>query len=340
MGRNLNYLSARVHAIPAVAISMLVASVLPVTGFGQIAPNVAAQVRAGIEDRIEALTLLGGDYGLSDGTFRSRGQMEPVASSAEVKYDEAKFGGSGDVGDPQPLGDLGISWQPRLQGNMGYLDSKYEYGSGLLAGDTSKVTTSAIEFGGGARFWFGDSFSVAPTLMGLYGHSSDSYEVHSPYMTANVVPATQLGLVDWSINTWTVRPALNIAYLIRLGRNTVTLSSDPTYFHTEGFGASNSNVKISGNSGSIDDKIDLDMPLGIQLFGHELHTGGYLSRTELLGDLKDGLGVAHVNEVHGRLVLDVLHQLWKVQWIGIGASYLDGTNISGWAVGADVAFRF
>ena len=146
--------------------------------------------------------------------------------------------------------------------------------------------------------------------------------------------------MNWSIDTWTLRPALNVQYLIRFGRNTLTLSSDPTYYHTEAFGVSNSNMRIHGNSGSVDNKIDFDVPLGIQLFGHELHTGGYLSRTELLGDLKDGLGVAHVNEVHGRLVLDFLHQLWKVQWIGLGASYVDGTNFSGWAVGADIAFRF
>jgi hypothetical protein len=324
----------------AATISMLLLSVLPGIGFGQIAPDLADQVRAGIENRIEASTILGGDYGLSSGTFRSRGLTQPVASNADRTYDEAKFGGSGDVGDPQPLGDLGISWQPRLQGNIGYLDSKYAYGSGLLAGDISKVTTSAIEFGGGARFWFGDSFSVAPSLMGLYGHSSDAYEVRSAYMSANIVSARQLGLVDWSIDTWTLRPALSIQYLIRIGRDTVTLSSDPTYFHTEGFDASNANVRINGDSGSIDNKIDLDVPLGIELFGHELHTGGYLSRTELLGDLKDGLGVSHVNEVHGRLVLFVLHQLWKVQWIGLGASYMNGTNFSGWAVGADIAFRF
>jgi hypothetical protein len=322
------------------AITMVGISALPSTGFGQITPDVADQVRAGLENRIEALSILGGDFGLSDGTFRSRGQIEPLETDIDVKYDVAKFGGSGDVGDPQPLGDSGISWQPRLQGNMGYLDSRYEMGSGPLTGDTSKVTTAAIEFGGGARFWFGDSFSVAPTLMGMYGHSSDDYEVRSAFMSANLIPATQLGLVDWSINTWTLRPALNVQYLIRFGRNTLTLSSDPTYFHTQGFGASNGNVRINGDSGSVDNKIDLDVPLGIQLFGHELHTGGYLSRTELLGDLQDGLGVAHMNEVHGRLVLDFLHQLWKVQWIGLGASYVDGTNIHGWAVGADVAFRF
>jgi hypothetical protein len=336
----LTYFPACRPRIAAVTVALLVVIALPGTGFGQIAPAVADQVRAGLENRIEALTILGGDFGLSDGTFRSHGQIDPLTSDADVKYDVAKFGGSGDVGDPQPLGDLGISWQPRLQGNMGYLDSKYAMSTGLLAGDTSKVTTSAIEFGGGARFWFGDSFSVAPTVMALYGHSSDNYEVRSAFMTANLIPATQLGLVDWSINTWTVRPALNVQYLIRFGRNTLTLSSDPTYFHTEGFSPSNANVRINGESASIDDKIDLDIPLGIQLFGHELHTGGYLSRTELLGDLKDGLGVGHMNEVHGRVVLDVLHQLWKLQWIGVGASYVNGPNISGWTVGADIAFRF
>ena len=183
------------------AALMLAVNALPSTGFAQITPAVADQVRTGLEDRIEALTILGGDFGLSDGTFRARDPLRTLGSTAEVKSDVAKFGGSGDVGDPQPLGATGVSWQPRLQGNMGYLDSKYEFDSGVLAEDTSKVTTSAIEFGGGARFWFGDSFSVAPTLMGLYGHSSNDYEIRSAYMTENLTPATQMGLVDWSINT-------------------------------------------------------------------------------------------------------------------------------------------
>jgi hypothetical protein len=323
-----------------VTIAMLGVSALPNLACAQITPGVVNQVRSGVENRIESLTIIGGDFGLSDGTFRSRGPIDPLESNVAVKYNVDKFGGSGDVGDPEPLGTSGISWQPRLQGGIGYLDSSYDMGAGLLAGDTNKITTKAVEFGGGARVWFGDNFSVAPTLMGLYGHTSDGYEVGSAFMKANLMPATQLGLVDWSINTWTLRPALNVQYLIHIWRNTLTLSSDATYFHTEGFGASNVNVRVKGNSESIDDKIDLDIPLGIRLFGHELHTGGYLSRTELLGALQSGLGVAHMNEVHGRLVLDLLHRLWKVQWIGLGVSYVDGTNISGWAVGADVAFRF
>jgi hypothetical protein len=251
-----------------------------------------------------------------------------------------KAGGDGDIGDPRPLGDLNIGWQPRLQGNFGYLESTNLPLGGLLASDSSEYTTYAIEFGGGARFWLNDHFSLAPTLMALFGHTSNNYTARSAFMKANQALATRLGLINWSVDTWTLRPALDVQYVMTLGRSIITLSSDPTYFHTQGFNSSNSNVQISGYSGSLSNKIDLDVPLRVELYGHELRAGGYLSRTDLFGDLRDGLGVTHMNEAHGRLVLDFLNQLWKVQWIGVGGSYIWGTNITGWTVGADVAFRF
>jgi len=324
--------------LTAIAIVALVVSLLPVTGWCQIAPDQANEIRAGIENRIEALTILGGDFGLAGGSFRSSSRLQPGLTT-QVQSDISKGGGAGDVGDPRPLGDLDIGWQPRLQGNMGYLESTNRP-LGVLAGDSSEVATYAIEFGGGARFWVSDRFSLAPTLMGLYGHTSNEYTARSSFMIANLTRATQLGLVDWSIDTWTLRPALDLQYVINWGRSIITLSSDPTYFHTEGFSSSNSNVRINGDSGSIANKIDADVPLYIEIYGHELRSGGYLSRTELFGDLRSGLGVQHMNEIHGRLVLDFLNQFWKVQWIGVGASYVWGTNITGWTAGADVAFRF
>jgi hypothetical protein len=322
------------------AVAWVLITLFPCAARCQITPNQANAIRAGIENRVEALTILGGDFGLSDGRFRSRASLSPVQSSADVVSNLTKAGGDGEIGDPQPLSSLDIGWQPRLQGNnMGYLESTYP-GSGLRASDSSEYTTYAIEFGGGARFWLSDEFSLAPTLMGLYGHTSNDYAVHSAFMRANQALATRLGLIDWSVDTWTLRPALNLQYVIRWDRNIITLSSDPTYFYTEDFNRSNPNVHIDGSSGSLANKIDVDVPLGIELYGHELRSGGYLSRTELFGDLRSGLDVHHLNEIHGRLVLDFLNQYWKFQWIGVGASYLWGPNITGWTVGADVAFRF
>jgi hypothetical protein len=244
------------------------------------------------------------------------------------------------IGDPMPLGDLGIGWQPRIQGSMGYLKSTNQLTSAPETGDTSDYRTSSIEFGGGGRFWTSENLSFAPTLMGMYGHTADSYSAQSTFAKQNLSELKQRGLIDWSTDTWSLRPALNIQYVIPLDRTRITLSSDSTEFYTRGFAYSNANVRVEGNSGFLTTKIDLDAPLGIELFGHELRSGGYVSRTDLFGDLKTGLDVQHLNEVHARIVLDFLNQLWKFQWLGLGGSYVWGPNIAGWTVGVDATFRF
>lgn len=325
--------------LPGLTILLLL-SLLPTRAHAQISTAQATLIENAIGARVEALTILGGDFGLSDGNFHSAGGVRP-GQADDMETRVTKVGGDGDVGDPVPLSaDQNIGWQPRLQGNMGYLDSANHLHSPLLAGDTSELKTFAIEFGGGARFWTTENFSLAPTVMVLYGRTDDTYTAQSAFGRQNLPELQRLGVADWSIDTWTLRPALNVQYIVNVDRVIITLSSDPTGFYTHGFSRSNLHLRVGGDSGLVTNKIDLDIPLGVELDDHELRTGGYLSRTDLFGDLKTGLDVQHLNELHGRIVLDFLNQLWKVQWLGVGASYLWGTNISGWTVGADVAFRF
>ena len=148
----------------AVIAAALPAGLLPVGAQGQITPEQASQLRDAIGDRIEALTILGGDYGIAGATFRSTGKFE-FGESADATITVTKLGGAGDIGDPQPLGNLPIGWQPRLQGNMGWLDGTQHLHSGLVEGDVTQIKTFGIEFGGGARFWVNDRLSFAPTLM-------------------------------------------------------------------------------------------------------------------------------------------------------------------------------
>ena len=88
----------------------------------QISSARTALIQDGIGARVEALTILGGDLGLSDGNFHSA-DLQGRRTAADVDTSVSKFGGDGDVGNPRPLGDLSIDRQPRLQGNMGYLES-------------------------------------------------------------------------------------------------------------------------------------------------------------------------------------------------------------------------
>lgn len=91
---------------------------IPVAAQCQITPAQATQLRDAIGDRIEALTILGGDYGIAAADFRSTGKFS-FGESTDATLAVTKLGGSGDFGDVQPLGGLLVGWQSRLQGNLG-----------------------------------------------------------------------------------------------------------------------------------------------------------------------------------------------------------------------------
>ena len=319
---------------PAAGLAFLV--LLPAAGHGQITPGQANLIREGINDRIEALTILGGDYILGGGQYHSTGTGGPSDYTADV----TKFGGSGEFADLRQLGDFNIAWRPRVQGNMGTVDWHNTFTAPLLEGDVSKTKAFGIQFGGGARFWFTDEFSIAPTIMGMYGHTTNEYTARSAFMLENLADAKAMGLIDWSADTWTIRPAVNFQYEYTWRRSVITLSSDVMYYHTGILQSSNSNIDVEGDSELWSNKLDIDVPLNRMVFGHELRTGGYLERTDLFGNLRSGLNSNTINEVHGRLVLDFLNELWLTQWIGLGGSYYWGPNVTGWSAGIDFYLVF
>ena len=320
-------------------VAGLVAVLIPTSRtMAQVPPGVASQLQSSVGNRVESLTILGGDYGVSGGTFSS--VQSSGSNKAETDLNISKFGGMGDVGDPRPLGLGNLKWQPRLQGSMGHLTAERKFTRGVLARDENEYDVFAIQFGGGARFWFTDHLSLTPTLTGMYGHTEDDFTARSAFSQANVAAARRAGLIDWEVDTWTVRPGAELAYTRKLRRTVFEITSGLAHFHTEDFDSSSSNVAVDGESQTWMNKIDVDVPLGAELFGRELHTGGYFSRTDFYGDMEDGLGTDYVYEVHGRFVLDYLGKLWKVQWIGLGASYLWGSDFDGWSFGADVRFKF
>jgi Solitary outer membrane autotransporter beta-barrel domain len=323
----------------SLALGLIAMGLLPFSGQAQLTPAEIAAFKSGIGNRIEALTILGGDYGLASASYSPDGNNNGV-NNKKTDLNISKFGGSGDIYPIHPLGETGIGWQPRLQGSMGTGDFKNHFTTGDLKNDTSEYKTFAIEFGGGARFWFNEHFSIAPTFMGMYGHTENDYTAHSAFAMANIVEATKLGLVRWNTDTWTVRPAVNMEYVYNWNRVVFTFDSDPTYFHTESFNSSNPNIGVNGDSETWENKLDIDIPLGKMLWGHEVRTGGYFGRTDLFDGIKNGLNTDHIYEIHGRIVLDFLGELWKVKWLGVGYSYLWGSNFNGYSIGVDAAFRF
>ncbi len=324
------------------AIGLALLGVLPLRGICQITAQQQAALRDAIGARIEALQILGGDYGVSGGQFRSTGKFVPT-SNADSDLHFSKLGGSGDFGSPSPLGGLDVGWQLHLQGNMGKFTATNRLHLPGLEGDLSSISGYALEFGGGARLWLNDRLSITPVVMGLYGQTSQKYtpsDVVTGANPAQPVPPDLTGLVNWKVDTLTGVGSVDVKYQLRWSRAILELSVNPTFFDTRTLHTSNQQITAKGNSGSLETKVELDVPLGLQLFDHELRTGGYVSHTDLFGGLRDGFGVASINELHGRLTLDFLQQLRNVKWLGFGASYLWGPGLKGFTAGADLSFQF
>jgi len=177
------------------------------------------------------------------------------------------------------------------------------------------------------------------------GTPKNDYSAVSSLGRANYAAADQAGLINWDVDTWTIVPGAELSYQWTWRRVTFTVSSTFSYFHTEDFNSSSSKVSINSDSETWENKLDVDVPIGVTLLNREVHVGGYYSWTGFYGDLREGfsesqLQVNYVNEIHGRVVLDFLNKLWKVKWLGVGGSYFWGDQFTGWSVGVDAAFKF
>ena len=297
----------------------------------QVPPAAIAQLQSVIGNRVELGTILGGDYAAAGGIYSFRG-----GSVAELSM--SKLGGGGAVADPKPLGLWDFKWAPVLQGNLGRFKADNDFTSGYLEGNKSSYDTGAVLGGAGVRFYFTEHFSLAPTLSGLYGHTENEFQPANA--AGNLVKATASGTyVDWTVDAWSIVPALDLRYDWRWGRTAFEFRSRYNFFHTESFDSSSPVVSVNGNSQTWENKLDADVPLGWKLFGGELHTGGFFSRTDIFGEASQGLSASYFYTANGRFVLDTLGKLWKVQWLGFGASYIWGGNFNGWSAGLDLSLK-
>ena len=295
-------------------------------------PDALQQFQTVVGNRVEAVNILAGDHTAAGGIYTFRG-----GSLAELSI--TKLGGGGEVASLQPLGLGSLQWAPVLLGNVGKVSAENTFKTGYLAGNQMTYDTLAVQAGGGAAFYFTDHLSLTPTISGIYGNVENAF--HPQNANGDYLEAVGHGtLVNWTMDTWSVVPALELAYEWKWRRTTFQFSSQYTFFHTESFQSSSPILDINGDSSTWANKLDVDVPLGLKVFGRELHSGGFFSRTEVFGNAAGGLNTDHIYTVNGRLVLDFLGKIWKVKWLGLGASYFWGKDMGGWTAGVDLCFQF
>ena len=304
----------------------------PVLAQPVVPPGAVEQFQHVVGTRVEAVTILGGDYGAAGGFYTFRG-----GDAARLKI--SKMGGGGDVAARRPLGMGGLQWAPVLQGNLGFISAENEFATGYLQGNKSVYDVFAMQAGGGARLYFTDQFSAAVALSGIYGQTENEFRAQNSVGEAIKVAASGT-YVDWTLETWSAVPSLDLRYTGQWRTTLVEFSSRFTFFHTESFASTSPVLAVNGDSHTWENKIDVDVPLDWRLFGHGLRTGGFISRTDVGGSAAAGLNEDNFYTVNGRLVVDLLGRVWKVRWLGVGASWFSGKHFDGWTAGADIRIKF
>jgi hypothetical protein len=103
-----------------------------------VPPQAIQQFQDVIGSRVEAVTILGGDYGAAGGIYTFRG-----GEIANLSI--AKIGGGGNIAEPRPLGESGMKWAPVVQGNLGHLSAQNEFANGYLVGNKSVYDVLAVQ---------------------------------------------------------------------------------------------------------------------------------------------------------------------------------------------------
>ena len=311
---------------------LLACMTIQLAGQPAVPPAAVAQFNQTIGNRVEAVTILGGDHSAAGGIYTFRG-----GTLADVKL--SKVGGEGAIAASKPLGLGEVRWAPVLLGNLGFISAVNEFAGGYLQGNEMEYEMFAAQLGGGVRFYFTEHLSLSPTVSGIYGRIENDFIARNP--VGNAVKTAASGtFVDWKLDTWSVAPGIDGRYGWNWKRTRFELASRYTFFHTESFNGSSPVIDVEGNSHTWQNKLDVDVPLGWEVLGGELHTGGFVSRTELFGGASDGLNEDHVYSFNGRFVLDVLGKFWVVRWVGVGVSYFRGEHVDGWTAGLDLKLQF
>lgn len=283
--------------------------------------------------RSETLAIMGGDDGISGGTYRFYDDGTRMSIT--------KLGGKGILGEPKRLGDSDMTWSPLLGGTIGYISGENSFNNNpILANNREEFTTFAAGLESGVKLSLTRELNIGPSLGLIYAHSDSSFKPGTP-LGSHLKQLYGGQLFDWNIDTLSLVPSLDIQYEKPLNNDLkLTLHSRFAWFNTWSVASSSSYLHGSGSSYDWENRVDLDLKLPLKLFGFPLHTGGFVALDVLGDDFRDTVGTNTMYTVNGRLVLGELTGLWKLNWLGLGVSYIAAKSFYGYSVGLDARLKF
>ena len=183
-------------------------------------PGALEQLDHLVGSRVETFAVLDTQSGASGGTYTSKLNDTDLAIT--------RVTGRGDVAEKRPLGDSGILWSPVLEGGVGYGTFENNFDTGALAGNQSTIDSLAVFLGGGVRFTVWEHLSLAPTFGVIYAHTDNDFDARNDAgrEVLRLAGSDAVNdLVNWSADTFTLVPGIELRYRRLFGTIQLTLKS-------------------------------------------------------------------------------------------------------------------
>ena len=298
---------------------------------GPTLADVRDQLDRVVGNRVEATVLLGGQQVPQGGLFGW--------GFNDVDARVLKYPWSVELGAPRALGEGGLVWTPVLLGSIGAVQFTNHFGGGPLAGSASTYDTYSLGAGAGPRLWLLPELSLLPAFSLLYAYTENDFDAGSD-TGRGAEQAIDGHLVNWNTHTLTFIPSIELRYRKPFGRVTLGLTSTYAYFATVPIARSTEAYSFTSDSQVWSNRVEVDVVTPWSVARWPLLAGGFFSRAELFGGLRESLKTDYMYSVGGHVGLDPGGRLWKVSEVGVAGSYFWSGSFSGWTLGLDWSVAF
>jgi hypothetical protein len=281
-----------------------------------------------LEGRIDAVTVLSGSAGTSTGLFKWK--------SNDIDLDIGKLNGLGDVGDPAPLGNSGLSWNFVLGGSLGSFTAHNKFIGTALDGNESRSSGGAISVEGGTHFYFPADFNSRATLGLIYGRTKNEFDA----TTSAGQQVVNAGLTDWVVDVFMLAPSIDLAWTPKVGAFTFQPSTRIIYFWSDQIHSNSELLDVGGSSWSWNNQMDVDYRTPLRLASYPIHLGAQFNRFDFGGEIRNGLKTDYFYSTEFRIVAELQGDLSFISFLGLAADYFWSNAFSGWSWGISFDLQF
>lgn len=301
--------------------------------FAERAPlpdDVRGAVNSNISNAINGVIIFSSTSAVGSGYFKFESEDDSPDTSVDVlrvngEYKLRSLGGERGV--------------PFLHGGLGHfhLSEQSIPIDGGGENDFSTITNDGVTLGGGVEYRATNGLFISPAFDFVYSHTKNHYDFNNPFSVENLKPYDR-DVFNWDIDSMTYIPGITARYEVMAGSTMLIPSVSYMQSYVDGVRTDSRILNVSTSTGVLNTRLKADIPSGYSLNSSAISVVPQVSRTDIYGDARAGIGIGHFHELSLALIAKQQNFLPLFTNFGISGGYTFGEDMAGWRVGLEAEF--